>query len=174
VIQFLTGAVIVLSIAVAANLLITFAMIRRLRANELAAREDADSFRPTVGNMVGEFEVTDTAGAAFTDADLANGHHRIAFLLPGCGGCGRVVDELRELKDRSVIVAVAGTAKEPPVVDMVQSIPDGFRVVLSPVGGALSQAFHLATFPTVVEVVDGRVSGVGETFAVPTVARVGA
>ena len=69
---------------------------------------------------------------------------------------------------------VAGTAKEPSVVDMVQSIPDGYRVVLSPVGGPLSQAFHLATFPTVVEVVDGRVAGVGETFAAPTVARVGA
>jgi hypothetical protein len=173
VIQFLTGAVIVLSIAVAANLLITFAMIRRLRASEAAAREDADSFRPTVGNVVGEFEVADTAGTPFTADDLANGQHRLAFLLPGCGGCGRVVGELGELTDRSVIVVVAGTASEPPAVDMVQSIPEGYRVVLSPVGGPLSQAFHLATFPTVVEVADGRVTGVGETFAAPTVARVG-
>lgn len=173
-IPFLTGAVVVLSIAVAANLLITFAMIRRMRANENAAREDADSFRPTVGNLVGTFEAADTTGEALTDRDLADGHHRLAFLLPGCGGCGRVVSELAELADRDVIVVVAGTAKEPSVVDFVQSIPDGYRVVLSPVGGPLSQAFHLATFPTVVDVVDGHVTGVGETFAAPTIARVGA
>ncbi|HCT75113.1 MAG TPA: hypothetical protein DGG94_05415 [Micromonosporaceae bacterium] len=171
-IPFLTGAVIVLAIAVAANLFITFAMIRRLRASEIAARDDADSFRPTVGNTIGEFEVTSTDGAKLTHRDLADGSFRIAFLLPECGGCGRVVSELAELADRSVIVAVAGTAGDPATVKMIQSIPDDLRVILSPVGGAIGQAFHLATFPTVVEIVDGRVTGVGETFAAPTVARV--
>jgi hypothetical protein len=168
-IPILTAAVIVLAVAVAANLLITFAMIRRLRASESAGRQDIDSFRPDLGSVVGEFEVATTTGDRLTQRDLADGSFLLAFLLPECGGCGRVVAELQPdvLNDRSVIVAVAGSAGDPPTVAMLQSIPDDLRVVLSPVGGSMSQAFHVATFPTIVEVVDGRVAGVRENLAGP-------
>jgi hypothetical protein len=144
-------------------------MIRRLRAREAAGREDVNSFRPTVGSVVGQFEVADTTGDTLTHRDLADGSHEIVFLLPECGGCGRVVAELspETLKDRSVIVAVAGSAGDPPTVAMLQSIPDDLRVVLSPVGGSMGQAFHVATFPTIVEVVDGRVAGVRDNVATP-------
>jgi hypothetical protein len=166
-ITILTAAVVVLAVAGSTNLMITFAMIRRMRASESAGQQDADSFRPTVGSVVGDFEVATTTGDLLTQRDLANGSFRLAFLLPECGGCGRVVAELQPdvLLDRSVIVAVAGSAGDPPTVAMLQSIPSDLRTVISPVGGTMSQAFHVATFPTIVEVVDGRVASVSETVA---------
>jgi hypothetical protein len=140
-----------------------------MRASESAGRHHADSFRPTVGSVVGDFDVATTTGDLLTQRDLANGSFRLAFLLPECGGCGRVVAELQPdvLLDRSVIVAVAGSAGDPPTVAMLQSIPSDLRVVISPVGGTMSQAFHVATFPTIVGVVDGRVANVSETLASP-------
>jgi hypothetical protein len=167
-IPILTAAVIVLAILVALNLLVTFAMIRRLKASEMAAQDDANSFRPTVGSTIGEFEVTAMDGSAFTHHDLADGPSTVVFLLPNCGGCGRLIRELapEAYAERSVVVAVAGVAGDPQAVAMIQSIPSDLRVVLAPLGGSMNQAFHVATFPTVVHLYDGKVTEVADELAV--------
>jgi len=167
VIPVLTAAVVILAIAVASNLLITFAMIRRLKASELAGRQDADSFRPTVGAAVGEFSGTAADGSTWDSAALGLGTHTVVFLLPNCGGCTSLVDGLAPAQqpDRSIVVVVSGTADDPAVVSLIQKIPRDLKIVVAKLGSEISQAFGVATFPTVVQVADGKVVAVGETFA---------
>lgn len=166
-IPVLTAAVAVLAVAVVFNLLITFAMIRRLKANELAAQQDADSFRPDVGAAVGQFSGTAVDGSTWDSATLGLGTHAVVFLLPNCGGCATTIDRLAaaEQPDRSIVVVVSGIADDPSVVSLIHKIPSDLKVVVAQLGGEVSQAFGVGTFPTVVQVVDGRVTAVGETFA---------
>lgn len=165
-IQVLTAAVVILAIAVVFNLLITFAMIRRLKANELAGRQDADSFRPTVGAAVGEFSAASVDGSTWDSAALGLGTHTVAFLLPNCGGCASLVDRLAPGKqpDRSIVVVVSGIPDDPAVVSLIQKLPRDLKIVVAKLGSEISQAFGVATFPTIVQVADGRVVAVGETF----------
>jgi hypothetical protein len=167
VISVLTGAVAVLAVTVVFNLLITFAMIRRLKANELAGQEDADSFRPKVGAAVGEFSSTAVDGSTWDSATLGLGMHTIVFLLPNCGGCAAMIDRLApaEQPDRSIVVVVSGIAADPSVVSLMNKLPRDLKVVVAQLGGEISQAFGVGTFPTVVQVADGMVAAVGETFA---------
>lgn len=166
-IPVLTAAVVVLAVAVTLNLLITFAMIRRLKANELAAQQEADSFRPIVGAAVGDFSAAATDGSTWDSTTLATGTHTVVFLLPNCGGCTSLVNRLApaEQPDRSIVVVVSGAADDPSTVSLIQTIPADLRLVVAQLGSAVSQAFGVATFPTVVQVADGKVIAVGENFA---------
>ncbi|WP_117210543.1 hypothetical protein [Allorhizocola rhizosphaerae] len=162
----LTAAVVILAIAVIVNMLLTFAMIRRLRASELAAKQDAEAFRPSVGSPVGEFSATATDGSAWDSRALGIGTHTVAFLLPNCGGCTSLVNRLTPAHqpDRSIVVVVSGSADDPATVAVVQAIPGDLKVVIAQLGGDVGQAFKVATFPTIVQVVEGRIAAVGETF----------
>ena len=165
--DILAVAVVLLAIAVAANLLITFALIRRMRSGETAATSAEPSAVPTVGAFLGDFDVTADDGQRMTRQDVADGTHRFVFVLPECGGCGELIASLTpaDTRDPSLTFVVAGMEHDPATAGLVSSLPADVRVVRSPLGGGVSRAFQVAAFPTVVTVTDGRVSRVSVTLA---------
>src|SRR5690349_19517501 len=111
----LFAAVVVLGLAVAFNLLLTFAVLRRLKTMDRASEPSADPDRPAVGTPVGRFDAVSDDGYRLTDADLSHGLTRFAFLMPECGPCEGLIRALRagSLRDRTLLVVIAEEAYHP-------------------------------------------------------------
>ena len=163
--NFLAVAVGLLTVAVAVDLLITFALIRRVRASEAVDSPVEPSAVPSIGAFLGDFDVTADDGSRLTRQDVEVGTHRFVFVLPECGGCGELIAALdpAAVPDPALTFVVAGMEHDPATDALVSSIPADVRVVRSPLGGGMSRAFKVAAFPTVVSVTDGQVARVSTT-----------
>ncbi|WP_027344624.1 hypothetical protein [Hamadaea tsunoensis] len=163
----LAAAVVVLAAVVALNLLLTFAILRRLRTMKESGGAEADTHRPPVGTPVGRFDAVSDDGFRLTDEDLRHGLTRFAFVMPGCGPCEGLLSALRPgiLSDRTLLVVVAEEAGHPDAVAMRESIPDDLRVFFAPLGSPMCEAFQMAVFPSVVEVAGGRMIAIADTIA---------
>ena len=165
--NFLAVAVALLTIAVAVDLLITFALIRRVRSSETATTSAAPepAAVPSIGAFLGDFDVTADDGSHLTRADVEAGTHRFVFVLPECGGCHELIASLdpAAVRDPALTFVVAGLEHDPKTDALVSSIPADVRVVRSPLGSGMTSAFKVAAFPTAVTVTDGQVARVSAT-----------
>jgi hypothetical protein len=162
----LSAAVVVLAVAVVFNLLLTFAIVRRLRTMKERGPQ-ADAHRPAIGTPVGRFDAVSVDGYRLTDADLHHGLTRFAFLMPECSACEGLIRALRPgvLQDRSLLVVIAEEAGHPAAIAMHSAVPDDLRVFFAPLGSPLCDAFQAAVFPSVVEVAGGRIVAIADTIA---------
>jgi hypothetical protein len=172
----LSAAVVVLAVAVALNLLLTFAILRRLRTMNTASAGQGDEHRPAIGTPVGRFDAVSDDGYRLTDDDLKHGLTRFAFLMPECGGCEELLHKLRPavLQDRTLLVVIAEEADHPAAVAMRKGVPDDLRVFFAPLGGAMCEAFRMNVFPSVVEVAGGRIIAIADTITATPKAPVAA
>lgn len=166
-ISTLTAAVVVLGLGLAFNLLLTFAILRRLRTMDTAGRPETDSHRPAIGTPVGRFDAVSEDGYRLTDEDLSQGVTRFAFVMPECSSCEGLLRALRPgaLRDRSLLVVIAEEAEHPAAIAMRRVIPDDLRVFFAPLGSPMCEAFQMAVFPSVVEVAGGRIIAIADTIA---------
>jgi hypothetical protein len=152
-------AVVLVGLVAAVNLILTMALIRRLRAlAERPAGSHSTGF-PTravlpPGARVGEFAGTDADGHAFSHADLA-GPVLAGFFTPGCEPC-------RLLLPRFVARAGVLTAGGWQVLAVVVVGPDEdaeeYRALLAPAArvvveaprGPVQRAFGAQAFPGIV------------------------
>src|SRR5262245_45032584 len=116
-IQVLLGAVIVLAAMACANMLVTFAVIRRIAAIEASGAPDAASLAlPEPGTRIGEFSTTMLTGRQYGHEDLAGRTVIAVFVSPSCSPCQEVIAALRAPlapKDATYLVFVAGSAGDP-------------------------------------------------------------
>jgi hypothetical protein len=175
-IPILSAAVVVLAVVVALNLLLTFALLRRLRIMDEASRREADSHRPAIGTPVGRFDAVSEDGYRLTDEDLSHGVTRFAFVMPECSSCEGLLRALRPgvLQDRTLLVIIAEEADHPAASAMRSAIPDDLRVFFAPLGSPMCDAFQMAVFPSVVEVAGRRIIAVSDTIATAPQAPVAA
>src|SRR5438445_3283170 len=91
----LTVSVVLLALLVVFQMLITFGLVRRLRAVEAdgGVRPSTDRF-PQSGMRIPHFEVDDTDGDPITDRDFASGPALVAVVSPACEPCERVKTQL--------------------------------------------------------------------------------
>ncbi|MEV6964180.1 hypothetical protein AB0M47_03615 [Hamadaea sp. NPDC051192] len=158
-ITVLSAAVAILAVVVTLNLLLTFSLIRRWRTTSGPA--DPAAYRPSAGALVRPFRATMLDGAPFSEADLRHGRHTLVFLLPNCGGCTSLVEEIRSAVVPGLVVVISGAGGDPAVQEILAELPETTRVVLSPLGDAASEGFQVSTYPTVLEVADGTIVRVG-------------
>ncbi len=163
----LVAAVVLLTVVTAVHLLLTFALIRRVRElQENGAKAPAkDDGIPEVGMRIGDFSAELLDGRTFATADLADGDTLVGFFAAGCAPCKPVVADLvaNPPAERFVAFVDAGDGEESaaliaelePVAEVAAMRWD------SPVAGAFAQQ----GFPTLVRVSDGVVVDAGHTRA---------
>jgi len=177
----LVAALVLLGLLIVLNLVLTAAVIRKLRHHDELLRDFDGSSVPSVlprvaaGDLVPDFTTTATDGQ-LTQADLLTAPTLIAFAAPGCGGCEAARPQLIELLDarrqrgEEGIVVIADDEGDGGT--LVGEFSAHARVVVEhPGDGAIHQALGVAMYPNYVLVdADGRVAKVGGDLAEVAVA----
>ncbi|GLW25378.1 MULTISPECIES: peroxiredoxin family protein [Microbispora] len=150
----LVAAVIVLGGLVLVNLLLTAAVIRKLRkiTKELPAGRARDGFGLPVGAEVPAFSALTVADTKVTTDDLAGGRTLVGFFstdcrhcLPNAPGFAATARDAAADGVRNLAVVVAGEEEPAGLLD---ALGDAVTVVVENEGGALTDAFAVAGFPS--------------------------
>ena len=164
------------------NLLLSFAVIRRLRAVErerpAAAKPRAKSL-PGVGTTVGAFRKSAVDGSVLTADDFHNRTWYVGFLLVGCTLCKEQVAALRSdprfAPDRTVLFVASRNADTDGKRQLVESVQDLGRVApITPADPVLAAFGGVNVYPTLLRIESGRIAvagtKVGEVAAAAAVA----
>lgn len=163
-IGILIAVVVVVGIVAGADLLLSFAVIRRLSA--LQARMQggggAGHTSPAIGHKVGDFEVELLTGGVFTLADLMDGASIVIFLTTTCEPCQAAIAELREMPTplsfpMYVLINATDLDEENSVLTVAADMPQGTRVAEISATHPVMQAFGIDGFPSVLGIEDGIV-----------------
>ncbi|HEV2890714.1 MAG TPA: hypothetical protein VGX28_10090 [Frankiaceae bacterium] len=156
----LAAVVVLLAVVTAAHLLLTFALIRRVRLlQEQGVGGHAAEGVPRVGSRVGSFETETTTGRRLTEADVADA--LVVFLSPGCAPCLTLADDLlRKPPSEAITVFVAGEPG-PDTDAMADRVARLGTVAVVGDGGGPVTAFGAEAFPSVVRTRGGVVEAAG-------------
>jgi hypothetical protein len=154
----LTVVVMLLATVSAAHLLLTFALIRRVRVLQERSGEEPVPV-PVAGSRVRGFRVATMSSGTVTDADVADG--LVVFVSPSCAPCATLTDGLlRDRPDERVSIFVVGEPGPETDAMAAKVAPLGEVAVVGDEGGAVG-AFGVTAFPTVVRVAGGVVESAG-------------
>lgn len=154
---FIVAAVVLVGALCAVDLLLTFAVLRRLREHtgELARLADGHSASgPDLSHVVGQdlpdFSATSVAGALVSREVVAGSVELVGFFVPGCGPCHAqapvFADRARDLPVGRTLAVVAGTG--PDADDLVKLFSEVTEVLLDPAGSDLIKGLGIGVFPT--------------------------
>lgn len=159
-VSLLTAAVIVVGALCTLDLLLTFGVIRRLKAHtahleQLLAGGPGGAALPSVGASIDEFAATTTDGESVSRARL-NNPTVVAFFSPGCGPCRDTLPLFaagasERGGDRARILAVisgpgGANARPGEAGEMAQSLTGLARVIVD-TDWTVSKAFGVGVFP---------------------------
>lgn len=158
----LTAAIVLIGTMTVLNLLLSFAIIRRLRAAEAAAiwtprGEDM----PEPGTRVGAFSVTTVDGARLTERDLADSDGLVGIVQAGCAPCGSFLErvergEIRLPREAVLFVARSDLADHEPYVRRLRTHA---QVVVTSVDSPELRAFGpVPAFPTFLRLTNGVIA----------------
>jgi thiol-disulfide isomerase/thioredoxin len=163
----LVAAVVLLTVVTAVHLLLTFALIRRVRElQENGAKAPAmDDGVPGVGMRIGDFTTELLDGRTFATADLAGGDTLVGFFAAGCGPCKPVVADLVENPPAERFVAFVDAGDGEEGAALIAKLEAVAEVAAMPWDSPVAGAFAHQGFPTLVRVSDGVVADAGHTRA---------
>ncbi|QIK04879.1 TlpA family protein disulfide reductase [Streptomyces sp. ID38640] len=154
---YLTAAVVFVGALSALNLVLALAMVKRLREHSglLTGRRGAPSADLEVGTRIAEFETVTEAGESLTRASLTE-DLLVAFFSPGCAPCVEklpaFVAHTRSLPGgrRGVLAVVVGEPRE--AAAFAAPLGPFAQVVVEEPNGALSRAFGVHSYPTLLRI----------------------
>lgn len=148
---YLVTAVVLIAVLCLLNLLLTFGVIRKLRAQiQEKADRVADGLIIPAGSAVSGFSAVTTAGERISRESL--GETMLGFFTPGCQACKErlplFVDQARTVTretGRSVLAVVHGTEEE--TREQVAALSEVAHVVVEPGDGPLGEVFDITGYP---------------------------
>ena len=157
---FLIAAVVLVGAIAVLNLLLTMAVIRRLRRNEEAnAMPPMMDSGPKVGTPLPEFTATSVAGDTVDHEALAGKAGIVAFFSTTCSACKPAAPQLishvenSKLTPGQVLVVINGEGDER--AEFTEMFDGKAVVVTEGAMGALTTAFSINAFPSFVHYDDG-------------------
>lgn len=161
---YLTAAVVILAILGMLNLLLTLAIVRRMRTGSEPSVDSAR--RPPeplpAGSPIGRFTAATTDGANVSERDLRGGQALVGYFSPGCPPCQaelpRFVTYAAGLdRERVLAVIVDGTGSD-AAGDEAGVLAAVARVVVASGGDTVVDALSAHGYPAVFLLdEDGRV-----------------
>jgi thiol-disulfide isomerase/thioredoxin len=159
----LSGAV--LAVLVVLNLLLTFALIGRIRVLQALVEKmmGKDPSLPQPGDLVGRFEVTTPEGELLSDAALRSGVSLVGFFAPNCEPCAAMRAQLLATPPPLPLVAIVeGSADDAAASrELGTALSRVARVFYATAGDSVTRAFRSAGFPTLIRVENGMVTAAG-------------
>ncbi len=166
--QLLVVVVAVLAILVVFNLMLSFALIRRIRVLQEVVEQTPkrDPALPKLGAAVGKFQVTTPEGESVSDESLKSGVSLVAFFTPNCLPCATAKAQLLESPPAFPFVAfVEGHPGDEEAGALAASLKRIARVVFTADDDAPHRAFKPAGYPTLIRVEHGTIAASGHVVA---------
>ena len=169
---YVVAALVLVGALALFNLILTFGVIRRLRAQADLSAPGTVVDGPVVpaGTPVGPFSVVATDGAEVTDASLA-GETVVGFFSPQCGPCEEALPAFEEYARRApdgrrqVVAVVVPPPSEgtdgPEAGALAARLAPVARVVVQEGKGPMLTAFGVDAYPSLIIVDDGAVAASG-------------
>lgn len=160
--SILIALVALLAVLVAANLLLTLALARRVAEAERMAARGTEPRMPRIGAEVATFSVAAAGGGRLTDARLRSGRTLLVFSMADCGPCAALAEELRRTElptGLGLLVLVAASEDDQTLA--AAKYPASAQVGFLPPDGTVADRFEVDAFPTVALVEEGRITAVG-------------
>lgn len=151
----LTVAVVLLAVATAGHLLLTFALIRRVRDLQNRTVVEHDDGLPAAGTPVGPFSLERLGGGRLGTEDLATGEVLVGFFAAGCSPCTAVVADLLDDPPTGRFVALVDSGEQEPTEDLATRLAAIAEVAVVPWDSTVSAAFGQEGFPALLRVRDG-------------------
>ncbi len=154
----------VLATVALSNLLVSFALIGRLRSLDSMVRAGAsgDAMLPRPGDRVRPFRATTADGQLVTADRLERGATLVGFFSPDCRECKLVVADLFAHPPAFPMFAVvAGNPDVPASRTLVAELGRLGLVAYGDDNDGLQKAFQLSSFPTLIRTQDGTVAAAG-------------
>jgi hypothetical protein len=172
VIGILTAVVALLAIVLAIDLIVTFALIRRVSG--LYSGGSAQDILPKVGSAVAEFAVGGEGGEGGEGgdrlelADLRSASLTVIFMMTGCDPCQALLADLRTrpLGDGEPVfafIAHHGEASDEVVGSYRSQLPPGVRTAVTSPTGDVARAFAVQSFPVALRVDHGVIAASGHS-----------
>jgi len=160
-IGILTAVVVVVGVVAGADLLLSFAVIRRLAALQSRMQGlSGGGGSVAVGHKVGDFRVELLTGDEFTLADLMGQSSMVVFMTTTCEPCKTAAAELEALPAPlpfPLYILISGSDEDDDVPRVAAGMPMGARIAeISPSDGVV-KAFGVDGVPAVLRVEDGIV-----------------
>jgi thiol-disulfide isomerase/thioredoxin len=159
--SLLIAVIVVLTVVTALNLLLTSAIIRKLRDPQRQSRAEL----PRIGAEVGSFATTSTDGESITDSAVSAGGSLVVFVSPTCPPCqrltGELADRVEELPDPTIVFVIDENDQE-QARRYADALGPSVLVAVVESHGAAAVAFGFGgSTPTLIRVRDGAVAAVG-------------
>lgn len=163
----LVAAVVLLTVVMAVHLLLTFALIRRVRELQEngATGPVRDETLPRPGFRIGNFTAELADGRSFATSDLAEGDTLVGFFAAGCSPCKPVVADLVANPPAERFVAFVETDDGDLGAELMAKLAGVAEVATLEQDSAVAGAFAQEGFPTLVRVTNGVVADSGHTRA---------
>lgn len=151
----LFALIALLAVLLVVNLLLTFALIRRVA--ELDPSRGPGATVPSVGTAVGAFAAVTVDGDSFGLDDLRSADLAVLFMMTGCEPCHELLTDLstRQIMDTGPIFAFIGHHGDPAdeaVMAYRSALPAGIRCAVTSPTGEIAQAFGVRAFPTALRI----------------------
>ena len=158
----LIAVVVLVGVIACADLLISFALIRRVATLQ---GQEAGVSGPAVGHQVGQFRVPLLDGGEFSRDSLAAPRVLAVFLTTSCEPCRKAITELSAMAGALpwplYVIIIRTDAADDDALDVAASMPAGSRVGVVSTAEAPLEAFGIDGYPTVLTVEDGTVRASG-------------
>lgn len=148
-------AVVLLAAATAGNLLLTFALIRRVRDLQNRTVVPHDDGLPATGTPVGPFSIDRLDGGTLGTEDLATGDVLVGFFAAGCSPCTAVVADLLDDPPTERFVALVDSGEPEPTTELATRLSAIAEVAVVPWESTAPAAFGQEGFPALLRVRDG-------------------
>lgn len=162
---FLVAALVLVGGLCVVDLLLTFAVLRRLREHteQLGRLSGASNSSPDLDRLLGrelpEFSTETVDGAVVSRKSVTGNVELLGFFLPHCGTCHTqaplFVDKARTIGAGKALAVVTGSGSDTD--DLVQTFRNVTDTVLDPPGGELVSGLHIDAFPTFLRLDSGGV-----------------
>lgn len=157
----LVAIVVVFGVVAAADLLLSFAIVRRLAAIQSGgSHAEPDYGSPTIGHRIGDFRVELLTGGTFTQSDLVAAATFVIFLTPACEPCKAAIADLAAMPaplPAPLYVLITGAQADGDVAPIAAGMPPGTHVGRISAPDATSEAFGVDGYPTALRIEDGVV-----------------
>jgi hypothetical protein len=161
----LTVALVLLAVVTAGHLLLTFALIRRVRELQNRPAVPQDSGLPEPGTPVGPFSLDRADGSPFGTGDLATGTALVGFFAAGCAPCTAVVADLLDDPPAERFVAFVDSGEDGPTRELAARLGAIAEVAVVPWDSDAPAAFGQEGFPALLRVRDGVIVEAARTRA---------
>lgn len=160
---FLIAAVVLVGAITVLNLLLTMAVIRRLRRNEAAQNVPLPDSGPKLGAPLPAFTGEAVSGETVVTTDVSGAEAVFAFLSTSCSACPTALPHLveyaqaRELKAAQVVTVIGG--EQADAAEFLDALDGKSVAIMEELMGPIAKSFEVSAFPTFVMTdAEGRVT----------------